>query len=922
MTKSIATSWTLFITLAATLCVRSESIHVTTLYTQKVDPRNAVHWLWTPVHHLHGKTFLVMPDANFRPMVTQIDADGKITTVPLDPQPDYRAHADGHYRFTLGIDKSGYLHIAGDMHGYAEWAGNYVARYQYQNMMYWRSNRSLDVTGGFTFTGGADAETQLPGQEWGGDSRFFNDRNGELYFSSRVRAFTGSNLRGSEPFIAYGLYRYDTNTGRWTALGGDVSKAVPDAANFRSVLYWEHTTAFEAYQNTPYFDLSNRLHFVISGHGADTGAALVYAMSDDGGLTWKKASGKRIPGLPIRSKEGEPNMGDVILRAPNIERPSVAVDRDGSLLVQGNGAWTWNGKAWVAASGNSGFMGPDGMMTCEAGPRLIRSKGIKGPSTVFETGRGSVFSISDLGLMVENVIYAVSIPPNTSVDSNTSMSVERIEFSSIGNVATDGTPSASSGNGAAAFERKWDSKWYTGQDAPGWLQCDFPAHEPRLILRYQLRSANDMPVRDPRDWTLEGSHDGTQWTVLDKRSGETFANRYEVKTYNLTTPARYAHFRLNVAATSGIGHGVQLSKLELIGINAATVPEAPHIYYSDGEKDRAWLSWTTSDKALSYIVKRATSIKGPYKTIATGVTKCGEFLDTTCTPGKHYFYKVCGVNPLGAGPDSKPVSIILRPPVKRPPIIRTAEGRNGHIVLTWMPLWPDATSYTVKRAAAQAGPYTTIARGVRGQTYTDTGLVNDQTYYYVVSASNAASGESADSAPIKGAPFRWISTLKYKSIGYNDKGTASASAENPPHESADKAFDRSRSRWLMSANTGWLQYTYAPGEAWAVTRYVMRTSQDATERDPRDWQFQGSNDGKNWITLDTQKDQTFPNLVNAYTFENKTAYSSYRLFITKNQANGLTQLSELELWADGEVLPPPSSANERKPMKPRKKRWF
>jgi hypothetical protein len=231
-------------------------------------------------------------------------------------------------------------------------------------------------------------------------------------------------------------------------------------------------------------------------------------------------------------------------------------------------------------------------------------------------------------------------------------------------------------------------------------------------------------------------------------------------------------------------------------------------------------------------------------------------------------------------------------------------GHNARIVLKWLPLWADATSYTVKRAATRAGPYVTIARGVTGLSYTDTGLVNDQAYCYVVSATNAT-GESADSAPITGSPFRWVSVLKYPSVGYQDKGTASASAENAPHESADKAFDHSRSRWLMSANTGWLRYTFAPGETWAVTRYVLRTSQDATERDPRDWQFQGSTDGVTWVTLDTRTGQSFPQLSNAYAFENRQAFSSYRLLITRNQTNGLTQLAELELWADGEVVPPP-----------------
>ncbi len=902
--RSLPFCLTVLAGLASARSAHAESLSVTTLYTQAVDPRNAVHWLWTPVQHLHGKTFVVMPDAALRPMVTQIDADGKTTTVPLDPRPDYHATSDGHNRFTMGIDPDGYLHIAGDMHGYAEWATTYIARYQYQNMMYWRSNRPLDVTGGFTFAGGADAQTRLPGEEWGGDSRFFNDRNGELYFASRVRAFTGSALSGSEPFIAFGLYRYDTATGRWTARGGDVAKLVPGASNFHTVLYWDHTVGFEAYQSDPYFDSRNRMHFVISGNVAEhPGMGMIYARSDDGGITWSKASGARIPGLPLRNLDGDPDQGELLLRAPVIERPSVAVDKDGTVLVQGNGARTWNGTAWVPATGPGGFLGPDGIMTCEDGPRLLRRVGIGKPAVAHETGCGVVFSLSELGLMVENVGYGVAIPPGTNVDNNTSMSVVRAEFSSLGNVACDGVGSASTGNALGALERKGDSKWYTGQDAPGWLRCDFPA--PRLVLSYALHSGNDMPARDPRDWAFEGSQDGMQWTTLDKRAGEVFAARFQAKSYVLAKPACYAHFRLAIAASSGTGQGLQLGKLELIGLDAAGVPEAPRIYFCQNDKTTVWLSWTKSDRAQSYTVKRATAADGPYAVIASGVTRLGEFVDATCALGTTYHYTVCGVGPAGTGPDAKPVAITPRLAAKRPPIIMAAVGRNARIVLNWLPLWGDATSYSIKRAAAKDGPYATVARGVTGLSYTDTGLVNGRAYFYAVSASSPASGESADSPIIEGSPFRWISVLKYPSIGYRDPGTASASAENAPYESADKAFDHSRSRWLMSANTGWLRYTFAPGETWAVTRYVLRTSQDATERDPRDWQFQGSQDGLTWITLDTQVNQTFPTLCNAYSFENLQAFSSYRLLITRNQGNGLTQLSELELWADGDVVPPP-----------------
>ena len=37
------------------------------------------------------------------------------------------------------------------------------------------------------------------------------------------------------------------------------------------------------------------------------------------------------------------------------------------------------------------------------------------------------------------------------------------------------------------------------------------------VKSYTLTSANDVPDRDPKDWTLEGSRDGKTWVVLDKR---------------------------------------------------------------------------------------------------------------------------------------------------------------------------------------------------------------------------------------------------------------------------------------------------------------------------------------------------------------------------------------------------------------------
>ncbi|MFN7921626.1 MAG: malectin domain-containing carbohydrate-binding protein [Bryobacteraceae bacterium] len=81
----------------------------------------------------------------------------------------------------------------------------------------------------------------------------------------------------------------------------------------------------------------------------------------------------------------------------------------------------------------------------------------------------------------------------------------------------------------------------------------------------------------------------------------------------------------------------------------------------------------------------------------------------------------------------------------------TATRGNGQLTLNWA-VSSGATSYNVKRATASGGPYTTVATGVTGAPYTNTGLTNGTSYYYVVTAVNS-SGESTNSAEASNAPF-------------------------------------------------------------------------------------------------------------------------------------------------------------------------
>jgi cellulose 1,4-beta-cellobiosidase len=80
----------------------------------------------------------------------------------------------------------------------------------------------------------------------------------------------------------------------------------------------------------------------------------------------------------------------------------------------------------------------------------------------------------------------------------------------------------------------------------------------------------------------------------------------------------------------------------------------------------------------------------------------------------------------------------------------TATAGNAQVSLAWTAS-AGATSYNVKRALTAAGPFTTIASNVTATSYTNTGLTNGTTYYYVVSAVNAA-GQSANSTVASATP--------------------------------------------------------------------------------------------------------------------------------------------------------------------------
>jgi fibronectin type 3 domain-containing protein len=212
----------------------------------------------------------------------------------------------------------------------------------------------------------------------------------------------------------------------------------------------------------------------------------------------------------------------------------------------------------------------------------------------------------------------------------------------------------------------------------------------------------------------------------------------------LTNGTKYFYV---VSAYNSAGQSANSSE-----VNATPVlppPPTPTGLAATAGNTQVSLSWTASASATGYRVKRSTS-SGTETQISAPTSTA--YTDTGLTNGVKYFYVVSAVSSGGESANSLEVSATPVAPVNPPaaPAGLQAAGGNAQVSLSWNAS-AGAASYNVKRSTTNGGPYTTAVASPTLTNYTDTTVTNDTTYYYVVSAVNAA-GESPNCAQASATP--------------------------------------------------------------------------------------------------------------------------------------------------------------------------
>lgn len=294
----------------------------------------------SPVVTHNGEIYMTYVDPNFITKIAKKDRNGNITTSIVDTENNGKTDSDlYHVISSIALDKNGFIHVTGNMHGTPYYFRNRNRDdfpYKDYTWQYFVSKRPYDIRE-FEFVGDEDQVPDDLAKEcwyrWPVEEVsarvptacnvtypfFATDRNGELYLGYRERVqFNQSSHRGN---MGSDVSKYNAATKTWQQLGGkDYPKDYFNRDHMQmSTLFWtpkrtEDSIHYQPFKPRIIFDRNNRMHVLTgmqrysnttSGGELNAITDVVYAYSDDGGQTFKKASGNRYNQLPITDISGD-----------------------------------------------------------------------------------------------------------------------------------------------------------------------------------------------------------------------------------------------------------------------------------------------------------------------------------------------------------------------------------------------------------------------------------------------------------------------------------------------------------------------------------------------------------------------------------------------------------------------------------------
>lgn len=110
---------------------------------------------------------------------------------------------------------------------------------------------------------------------------------------------------------------------------------------------------------------------------------------------------------------------------------------------------------------------------------------------------------------------------------------------------------------------------------------------PRLVRGYSITAIDDNSGNTdmaPRDWSFQGSPNGSTWITLDDRNNEVFSNPGETHIYSFNNATPYRYYRLNIGQTQNTGANVAIGEIQLF----AEVCLEGTVFRDNGDRNPAY----------------------------------------------------------------------------------------------------------------------------------------------------------------------------------------------------------------------------------------------------------------------------------------------------------------------------------------------
>jgi len=432
---------------------------------------------------------------------------------------------------------------------------------------------------------------------------------------------------------------------------------------------------------------------------------------------------------------------------------------------------------------------------------------------------------------------------------------------------------------AQLFDGQVTTKWLDFSGTT-WVQIKLAA--PAALQAYGLASANDYPERDPVSWTLSGSNDGTTWTVIEKRTAQSWASRFLTRDFILITPsAAYTQFRFDFQATTG--SITQLAELDLFGLTGAALPVAPTI-----TKQPSSIA-VTAGQSVSFSVTASGTATLNYQWQKNGATIAGAtnatytIASTTSTDAASY--SVVVTNSAGSVTSSAATLTVYAPVIaplitSQPASLTVTAGQSASFTVSATGTGP--LSYQWQKNGATIAGATSATFSIAATTSADA-----TSYFVVVSNSAGSVSSNAATLTVNAAP---ITVVDLTPQSYSASGQRSAS------RGVAMLFDGQPStKWVDSSTTHWVKVVFA--KPTVLQTYSLTSAADTPTRDPCSWTLSGSNDGTKWTVIETRTAQSWSSRMLTRDFilaAPSAAYTQFR-FDLKTTTGSTIQLADLEL---------------------------